>query len=86
MLGITGCGDGIYKCVFEKKNKSGAWEKHCETFTEDEVIDLETYCDKYDGYKTHSVTPSETTYSSSVEYRNPRREAGACEPEDGEES
>ena len=57
LLSIWGCGDGIYKCVFEKKNNNGGWDKRCETFSEEEVIDLETYCDKYDGYKTHSVRP-----------------------------
>ena len=82
---FSGCGSGEYKCTFEKKANDGTWEKRCETFNEEDVIDLDTYCDKYDGAKTHSVRPSETTYTTSSEYPNPELDSGVCESADGRE-
>lgn len=85
-LQVTACGDGVYKCVYEKKGSSGDWEKRCQTFDEEDVTDIDTFCDKYEGRKTHSVKPSDTIYSTSAEYRNSRRKEGACGTGDGEES
>ena len=87
LLGVAlcGCGPRIYKCTFEKKLDDGTWEKRCETFDEDEVYDVDSYCDKYEGVNSYSVTPSDTTYSGSTENRNAELQEGACEPEDGRE-
>ena len=84
-LQVTACGERVYKCVFERKGSSGAWEKRCQTFYEEDVVDIDTFCDKYEGRKTPSVKPSDTVYSTSAEYRNSRREEVVCGPEDGEE-
>ena len=84
LLLLSACGDGPYKCVYEKKSRHGDWEPRCETFWPEEVLDFDTYCDKYEGLKTHMIRPSKTVYTNRVEYRNPSREEGACEEGEGE--
>jgi len=79
LLLLNACGDGPYKCVYEKKIRDGSWEERCQTFWADEVHDVDTFCDKYWGQKTHSIRPSDTVYSTRVAYRNSRREEGTCE-------
>ena len=74
---------GVSKCTFEKKQDNGEWQKMCQTFYDEDVIDPDEYCYKYQGTKTHCTTPSDTTYCATTEYRNPAKHGGECSTEDG---